>query len=145
MNLKDKNTIFKPLRVLRHSKINAYFSKNSEDFVVREKPLYEFSGEGEHLIIQICKKDLSTNEALRILSEFSGAKMRDFGYAGLKDKQGCTFQHISLPKKYEILFGFDKKHKKELKKIAKKHKIKLNIFAKAVKGKYEFKGQEHHF
>ena len=46
---------------------------------------------------------------------------------------------------YEILFGFDKKHKKELKKIAKKHKIKLNIFAKAVKGKYEFKGREHHF
>ncbi|EOB4631444.1 tRNA pseudouridine(13) synthase TruD [Campylobacter upsaliensis] len=101
MNLKDENTTFKPLRVLRHSKINAYFSKNSEDFVVREKPLYEFSGEGEHLIIQICKKDLSTNEALRILSEFSGAKMRDFGYAGLKDKQGCTFQHISLPKKFE--------------------------------------------
>ncbi|EAI8238337.1 thiamine-phosphate kinase [Campylobacter upsaliensis] len=46
---------------------------------------------------------------------------------------------------YEILFGFDKKHKKELEKIAKKHKIKLNIFAKAVKGKYEFKGREHHF
>ncbi|MBS4241675.1 tRNA pseudouridine(13) synthase TruD [Campylobacter vulpis] len=101
MNLKDENTIFKPLRVLRHSKINAYFSKNSEDFVVREKPLYEFSGEGEHLILHICKKDLSTHEALRILSEFSGIKMRDFGYAGLKDKQGCTFQHLSLPKKFE--------------------------------------------
>lgn len=101
MNLEEKNTIFKPLRFLRHSPIEAHFSKNSEDFVVREKPLYAFSGEGEHLILQICKKDLSTSEALQILSEASGAKMRDFGYAGLKDKQGCTFQYLSLPQKFE--------------------------------------------
>ena len=100
-NLAEENIIFKPLRVLKHSKINAYFSKNSDDFVVRESPLYEFSGKGEHLIIQIAKKDLSTNEALQILSEFSGIKMRDFGYAGLKDKQGYTFQYLSLPKKFE--------------------------------------------
>ncbi|MCD4862129.1 hypothetical protein LRS55_12250, partial [Campylobacter coli] len=27
----------------------------------------------------------------------------------------------------------------------KKHGVKLNIFGKAVKGKYEFRGREHHF
>lgn len=97
----EKNIIFKPLYALKHSPINVYFSKNSNDFVVREKPLYEFSGKGEHLILHIQKKDLSTSEALRILSEQSGVKMRDFGYCGLKDKQGLTTQYISMPKKFE--------------------------------------------
>lgn len=101
MNLSEKNTIFKPLYSLKHSAINAHFSKNSDDFVVREKPLYEFSGNGEHLILHICKKDLSTPEALRLLSEQMGLKIRDFGYAGLKDKQGLSFQYISMPKKMQ--------------------------------------------
>ncbi|TQR34440.1 tRNA pseudouridine(13) synthase TruD [Campylobacter sp. MIT 99-7217] len=105
MNLEEKNTTSKLLYSLKHSPINAYFSKNSEDFVVREKPLYDFSGKGEHLILHISKKDLSTNEALRVLSEFSGVKMRDFGYAGLKDKQGLTSQFISVPKKFEANFA----------------------------------------
>ena len=101
MNLEEKNTIFKPLYSLKHSPIEAYFSKNSEDFVVREKALYEFSGTGEHLILHICKKDLSTNEAVSILSQMSGEKIKNFGYAGLKDKQGTTFQYISMPKKFK--------------------------------------------
>ncbi|WP_291950721.1 tRNA pseudouridine(13) synthase TruD [Campylobacter sp.] len=101
MCIMEKNTIFKPLYALNHSPINVYFSKNSNDFVVREKPLYDFSGKGEHLILHIQKKDLSTSEALRILSEQTGVKMRDFGYCGLKDKQGLTTQYISMPKKFE--------------------------------------------
>ena len=104
MNLTAQNGIFKPLLTLTHSPINAHFSKNADDFVVREVPLYEFSGAGEHLILHIAKKDLSTSEAVRLLSEVSGAKMREFGVAGLKDKQGQTFQYISAPKKFEPNF-----------------------------------------
>lgn len=104
MNLTAQNGIFKPLLTLTHSPINAHFSKNADDFVVREAPLYEFSGAGEHLILHIAKKDLSTSEAVRLLSEVSGAKMREFGVAGLKDKQGQTFQYISAPKKFEPNF-----------------------------------------
>lgn len=102
-NIKNEQEIgiFKPLFTLDHSPINVHFSKNSDDFVVREIPLYEFSGEGEHLILNIAKKGLTTFEALHILSDYSGAKMRDFGYAGLKDKEGFTTQFISLPKKFE--------------------------------------------
>lgn len=101
MNSEEKNTIFKPLYSLTHSPIEVHFSKNSEDFIVRESPLYDFSGTGEHLILHICKKDLSTSEALSLLSEVSGVKIKDFGYAGLKDKQGLTFQYLSMPKKFE--------------------------------------------
>jgi thiamine-monophosphate kinase len=46
---------------------------------------------------------------------------------------------------YEILFTFDKKYKEKIEKIALKHKIKLNIFAKAIKGKYKTQCQNHHF
>ncbi len=100
--LAAQNEPLRPLRALTHAPINAHFSKNADDFVVREVPLYEFSGRGEHLILQISKKDLTTNEALRLLSAACGAKMRDFGFAGLKDKQGQTFQRISIHKKFEF-------------------------------------------
>lgn len=46
---------------------------------------------------------------------------------------------------YEILFSFNKKYLSKIEKIAKKHKVKLNIFAKAIKGKYETKSKNHHF
>lgn len=97
----ENSAIFKPLLTTTHAPINAYFSKNSSDFVVREIPLYEFSGSGEHLMIEIQKKGLSTFEALSIFSSATGAKIRDFGYAGLKDKDGMTTQFISIPSKFE--------------------------------------------
>ncbi|MCH9814459.1 MAG: tRNA pseudouridine(13) synthase TruD [Epsilonproteobacteria bacterium] len=86
---------------LNHSAVYAHFTKNSKDFVVTEIPLYEFSGEGEHLILKIRKKDLTTWGMLSHLSEVTGVKVRDFGYAGLKDKDGMTIQHVSMPKKFE--------------------------------------------
>ena len=46
---------------------------------------------------------------------------------------------------YEILFSFDKKNLDKIKKIALKHKVKLNLFAKAVKGKYRTNAKNHHF
>ena len=119
-------TTFKPLYALTHAPIEAYFSKNSDDFVVREIPLYEFSGDGEHLIVEISKKDMTTQEALHVLSEVTGAKMRDFGYAGLKDKQGMTTQFISMPRKFESnLANFS--HEKIKILSLNSHKNKLRI------------------
>lgn len=122
----QNHTTFKPLLPLTHTPINAYFSKNSDDFVVREIPLYEASGEGEHLMILIQKKDLTTQEALSILSEFSGVKIRDFGYAGFKDKQGLTTQFITMPRKFEAnLSNFSHEKLKIL--STKYHNNKLKI------------------
>jgi tRNA pseudouridine13 synthase len=90
---------------MNHAAIDhVHFSKNSNDFVVNEIPLYEFSGCGEHLILHVRKKDLTTWAMLRILSEVCGAKIRDFGYAGLKDKDGMTTQYISIHKNYANAF-----------------------------------------
>jgi tRNA pseudouridine13 synthase len=89
---------------MNHSQIQAHFTKNSNDFIVNEVPLYEFSNKGEHLILHVRKKDLTTWQMLQAFSQISGAKMRDFGYAGLKDKEGMTTQYISIHKNYEKAF-----------------------------------------
>lgn len=86
---------------LNHSKIDVLFKQNKDDFVVTEIPLYEFTGEGEHLVLKIRKKDLATWDAVQIFANFLGCKPRDIGYAGLKDKNALTIQSISIHKQYE--------------------------------------------
>lgn len=86
---------------LNHSKLDVVFKQSKDDFVVTEIPLYEFSGEGEHLIIKFRKKDLTTWDAQQIFSEQLGCKAKDIGYAGLKDKNAMTVQSFSLPKSCE--------------------------------------------
>lgn len=51
----------------------------------------------------------------------------------------------SSGEEYEILFSFDEINLDKIKKIAKKHKVELNIFAKAIKGKYRTACKNHHF
>lgn len=84
---------------LSHSPINFYFTKNSRNFVVEELPLYPFSGSGEHLILKVRKKDITTSQMLNIISENLHIKKSEIGYCGLKDKDGLTIQYISINKK----------------------------------------------
>ena len=86
---------------LAHASIDFHFKQSPRDFVVDEIPLYEFSGEGEHLILQVRKKNLSTNEMIGMIARYLGIKNKEIGYAGLKDKHAMTKQYISLHKKYE--------------------------------------------
>jgi len=72
------------------------FNPSPRDFIVDEIPLYEFSGDGEHLILHIRKKDMTTWEMIGAIARYLGIKNRDIGYAGLKDKNAMTMQYISL-------------------------------------------------
>ena len=72
------------------------FNPSSRDFIVDEIPLYEFSGEGEHLVVHIRKKDMTTWEMISAIAKYCKIKQRDIGYAGLKDKHAMTMQYISL-------------------------------------------------
>lgn len=85
---------------LNHSPIPFYFSQNPRDFMVREIPLYEFSNQGEHLILNLRKKGLNTQDVIKILASFLGCKTQEIGYAGLKDKSATTTQYFSIHKKY---------------------------------------------
>ena len=94
--------------------------------MVNELPLYEFSGEGEHLILHIRKKDMTTWQAVQALSEACGAKSRDFGYAGLKDKDGMTTQYISVHKNFEKkLENFSHENIKIISKTYHNNKIRV--------------------
>ncbi|RDU70915.1 tRNA pseudouridine(13) synthase TruD [Helicobacter brantae] len=84
-----------------HSPIHFHFTQTPRDFVVQEVPLYEPSGEGEHLYIVVRKKSLSTPELIKILSSTLGVSSKEIGYAGLKDKNALTTQALTLPKRFE--------------------------------------------
>ncbi len=72
------------------------FNPSPRDFVVSEIPLYEFTGEGEHLILHIRKKDMTTWEMIGAIARYLNIKVKDIGYAGLKDKHAMTMQYISI-------------------------------------------------
>ncbi len=116
----------KKSRFLTHAPVNFVFNKSSKDFTVEEIPLYEFSGDGEHIVLTIRKKDMTTWDALGAISSSTGVKMRDIGYAGLKDKEGMTIQHISMPRNFEaVLSKIDHPNIKILNVTKHKNKIKL--------------------
>jgi tRNA pseudouridine13 synthase len=70
---------------------------SEEDFRVEELPLYEPSGEGEHLYLTVEKRGRNTHDVVRELSAALRLPEREIGTAGLKDKRAVTVQRISLP------------------------------------------------
>lgn len=76
--------------------IGGRIKQRPEDFLVEETPLYEPSGEGEHLYLFIEKQELTTSDAIRRIAKAFRVSRREVGYAGLKDKHAVTRQHVSL-------------------------------------------------
>lgn len=63
---------------------------------------------------------------LEIISTHTGCKIRDIGYAGLKDKNAMTIQHISIHKNYEEqIDSFSHPQIKILEKTYHNNKIKM--------------------
>lgn len=111
---------------LDHASIDFRFKQTPRDFVVEEIPLYEFSGEGEHLVMFVRKKNISTMEMVGIFARFLGIKNRDIGYAGLKDKHAMTKQYISIHKQHEeALASFEHEGIKVLSSVYHNNKIKI--------------------
>ncbi|MBU0721718.1 tRNA pseudouridine(13) synthase TruD [bacterium] len=111
---------------LGHSSIDFHFKQSPRDFVVEEIPLYELSGEGEHLVLFVRKKNLSTLELIGILAKYLGIQNKEIGYAGLKDKHAMTKQYISLHKKHEeALEKFEHENIKIVSKNYHNNKIRI--------------------
>ena len=70
--------------------------KEPEDFIVEELPLYEPTRTGAHTFFAIRKRNLSTLEAINRISRDLQVHARQFGYAGLKDKNAVTTQVLSV-------------------------------------------------
>ena len=111
---------------LNHSSIDFVFKQTPRDFVVEEIPLYEFSGEGEHLVLFVRKKSMSTLELVSAIAKYLGIQNKEIGYAGLKDKHAMTKQYISINKKYEAdLENFNNENVKIISRTYHNNKIKL--------------------
>ncbi len=76
--------------------IGGLLKQREDDFLVDELPLYQPSGEGEHLMLFVEKKGLSTSYMIGILARHFGVRPADIGYAGLKDKTAITRQHVTV-------------------------------------------------
>ena len=70
--------------------------QHTEDFCVREEIKFHASGEGEHLLLQVRKVDLTTAEAQKRIAKAFGVPVRQVGYAGIKDKSSVAIQHFSV-------------------------------------------------
>ncbi len=66
-----------------------------EDFIVNE--IFNFEQKnGIYSIFLLRKKYYTTTRAVRIISRFVSTPLKNIGYAGLKDKNAVTTQHISI-------------------------------------------------
>jgi tRNA pseudouridine13 synthase len=69
---------------------------NPEDFQVTEVPLYEPSGQGDHVYLWIEKRGIGSLEAAAKIATALGRQRHEVGLAGLKDAQAVTRQWMSL-------------------------------------------------
>jgi tRNA pseudouridine13 synthase len=76
--------------------IGGAIKQRAEDFFVQELPLYEPSGEGEHVYTEIQKINLTTFDAINQLSRALNVSPRDIGYAGMKDARAVSRQLFSI-------------------------------------------------
>lgn len=70
------------------------------------------------------------------------SKINTLGFEFLENipkEIGCSGEE------YEMVFSFNPKYLSKIESIAKKHNVKLNIFAKANKGSFECMCKSHHF
>jgi tRNA pseudouridine13 synthase len=77
------------------SRIHGRYKVETDDFVVDELPLYEPSGQGEHVFLHLEKRGIPTLELLQRLGAALRFDPRQFGIAGLKDAQAVARQWVS--------------------------------------------------
>jgi len=66
-------------------------------FVVKEIPLYEPAGEGEHVYVRLTREGWTTHALQKKLAGLFALRDADVGCAGLKDKHARVTQTFSLP------------------------------------------------
>ncbi len=74
----------------------ANFKSQPEDFQVEEILGFEPSGEGEHCLVWIEKRDRNTSDVATDLARKLGVRKRLISHCGLKDKNAITRQWFSL-------------------------------------------------
>lgn len=76
--------------------LEAVFRAEPEDFQVVEIDSFAAHGQGEHLLLTLRKRGLTTAEVARRLAQWAGIGEVGIGYAGLKDRHALTTQRFSV-------------------------------------------------
>lgn len=76
--------------------LRARIRERPEDFFVEERCGFEPSGAGEHLMLAIEKRGLTTADAARRIARWAGVEERALGYAGMKDRHAVTRQRFTV-------------------------------------------------
>lgn len=76
--------------------VTGQYKQQFEDFVVTEDLGFEFTGEGEHVLVFLQKRDYNTLFVAEQLAKFVGISPKLVSYAGLKDRHAVTQQWFSL-------------------------------------------------
>ena len=85
-----------------HPQLSFDFRRKPEDFVVTEILGFEPSGEGEHLLLWIEKRNLTTLQVREQLAQRHKIPAKHIGHSGLKDKIAVTRQWLSVPYNNDI-------------------------------------------
>lgn len=83
-------------RVLGQPLGRALFRSQVEDFQVDEMIDLQPSGEGEHLLLHVRKRDQNTRWVAGLLAKLADIGRNDVGYCGMKDRFAITTQWFSL-------------------------------------------------
>ena len=67
-----------------------------EDFIVDEISDIKPDGEGEHVLLQIKKRNSNTDWLAKQLARLASVALKEVSYAGLKDRQAVTTQWFSV-------------------------------------------------
>jgi tRNA pseudouridine13 synthase len=102
------------MRWLKGTGVGGYI-RASEDFVVREiihpkfvkkykigKKVKEM--DGPYTLLKLMKREMTTEQAIKLISEKTGIDKKKFGYAGLKDKFAITTQYLTVKNNITDLF-----------------------------------------
>ena len=124
-SLKDLNRLLRGLSINKNSKFIKPILK--ADFFYKIAPLI--------------------NSAMDISDGLS----RDLAKLSLANKVNFNFLKkinkniLESGEEYEILFAFSPKYKRKILNLARKYKVNVNIFAKAIRGRYKNFSKAHHF
>ncbi len=76
--------------------IHASIKERPEDFLVDELPLFDPTGEGEHLYVGVQKRGVDHQEMVARLARHFGVPSSSIGTAGMKDRHAITLQTASI-------------------------------------------------
>ncbi len=75
----------------------ADYKTHAEDFAVDEVLDIPFTGEGEHVCLNIIKRFENTQFIAKQIAKLAGCPVKNVSYAGLKDRNAVTSQWFSVP------------------------------------------------